>query len=80
MKYLPLDKRNQKYQPYKQFLPGCEFSAMSWWLLCSIFDNFFETYKDYMKEGNVFAKQKLANSKHLPSVFNEKIPIQSKKI
>ena len=40
MKYLPLDKRNQKYQPYKQFLPGCEFSAMSWWLLCSTFDNF----------------------------------------
>ena len=40
MKHLPLDKRNQKYQPYKQFLPGCEFSAMSWWLLCSIFDNF----------------------------------------
>ena len=29
MKYLPLDERNQKYQPYKQFLPGCEFSAES---------------------------------------------------
>ena len=29
---------------------------------------FFETYKDYMKEGNVFAKQKPANAKHLPSL------------
>ena len=71
MKYLPLDKCNQKYQPCKQFLPGCEFSAMSWWLLCSTFDDFFETYKDYMKEGNVFAKQKPANAKHLPSTIYE---------
>ena len=69
MKYLPLDKCNQKYQPCKQFLPGCEFSTMSWWLLFSTLDDFFETYKDYMKEGNVFAKQKPANAKHLPSTL-----------
>ena len=32
--------RQTQPKVYKPFLPGCEFSTMIWWLLCSTFDNF----------------------------------------